>query len=248
MGKSLLARVKTGLIDTIYPARCLACPTETETPSGLCGACWRDVHFFAGDVCDYCGVNVPTADEHSARQICADCDQRPPAWDRGRSAIAHQGAGHRVTSAFKYSDRTDMAAALAGWMVTAGTEILSPDCLVVPVPLHWSRLLRRRYNQAALLAQHVAEQTGCELLVDGLHRRWATPDLSGKPAQLRHELLADAIEAPTHQRAKFNGREIVLVDDLMMSGATLSACTEACREAGAVNVYVLTLSRVAREL
>ncbi len=213
---------------------------------GLCGACWGRTHFFTGPVCDYCGVAVPTADRTTTRLICDSCDRTPPGWDRGRAAVAYDGVGSQITMAFKHSDRLDMAAPIARWMVAAGADIVSADMIVIPVPLHWSRLLRRRYNQSAILAKHVAGLIGADVEVEALKRRYATPFLKGMTRQERHEAVRDAIIVAPEFVRSVTDRQVLLVDDVMTTGATLAACTQVCRGAGAQSVSVLTLARVAR--
>ncbi len=244
--KPLLERVKDHLVETIYPARCMACPSETITPMGLCGSCWGETHFFEGAVCHYCGVSVPTAADPSEKVVCDSCHRHPPGWDMGRSAIAYEGRGRQIAMAFKHADRLDMARTLAAWMTQAGSDILSPDMLVVPVPLHWSRLLRRRYNQAAVLAQHVADTSGADYAPELVKRRYATPSLQGKTRGERHDVLSNAMTVLPANVSSVTDRSVLLVDDVLTTGATLSACTEVCRKAGAANVSVLTLARVAR--
>lgn len=245
--KTLLDRIKTQVVETIFPSRCMACPTETVTPMGLCGDCWGRTHFFGGPVCDLCGVSVPTADRSSDRLVCDSCDRTPPAWDWGRSAVAYEGVGRQITMALKHSDRLDMAAPLARWMTGAGADIVHSDMLVIPVPLHWSRLLKRRYNQAAILARHVAQRIGADVDVEALKRRHATASLGGMSRVERYETLRGAIEIDVGKVNSVTDRQVLLIDDVMTTGATLSACSEVCRDAGARSVSVLTLARVARE-
>jgi len=244
--KTLLDRIKSQFIETVFPSRCMACPTETITPMGLCGDCWGRTHFFAGPVCDLCGVAVSTADQSTKRLICDDCDRTPPAWDQGRAAVAYEGVGRQVTMALKHSDRLDMAAPLARWMTGASADMTHPGMLVIPVPLHWSRLLTRRYNQSAMLAKHVAGRLGADVDVQALKRKYATPALKGKTRAERHEVLRNAISVCPSKVSLITDRDVLLIDDVMTTGATLSACTQACREAGAETVSVLTLARVAR--
>ena len=245
-GKALLSVAAAHVMDAIYPARCLACPSATETPMGLCGDCWRQVHFFAGPVCDLCGVPVPTADKTTERTVCNGCDQAPPGWDQGRSAVAYEGVGRQVVMAFKHADRLDMAMPLARWMTGAGAAILTPDQLVVPVPIHWSKLIRRRYNQAAVLAQHVAKRTGATFCPDLLQRTRATPELKGKTRTERQDLQRASMRVNPRKHRSLKGRDILLVDDVMTSGATLATATEVLRGEAVNQISVLTLARVAR--
>ena len=245
--KSLLERVGSGILSTVYPARCLACPEETASPMGLCGSCFGRVHFYSGQRCQSCGVSVQTVSEGSSRfLLCDGCHRRPPPWDAGSTAVAYEGVGRQVVMAFKHSDRLDMAAALAGWMAAAGQNMFHDKMLVVPVPLHWSRLLRRRYNQSAVLAGHLARLVSLDHDPLVLRRRFATPLLRGKRREERHTLLKDAIEVTRGKVPTITDKDILLVDDVLTTGATLSACTEVLKEAGASRVSVMTLARVAR--
>lgn len=124
---------------------------------------------------------------------------------------------------------------------------MEPDQLIVPVPLHWSRLIKRRYNQSALLAQQLARETGLDVCPDTLVRQTQTPVLDGKTAAQRADTLDGSIVPHPKRRHHLEGRDVVLVDDVMTSGATLAACTRACQDAGANHIFVLVLARVAKD-
>ncbi len=132
-------------------------------------------------------------------------------------------------------------------MARAGRDLFREDMLIAPVPLHWSRLLKRRYNQSALLAQHLGRETGLEICPDLLIRRVRTPVLDGKTAAERAQVLENAITAHPKRAYRMQGRDILLVDDVMTSGATLAACARVCLASGANHIFVLTLARVAKD-
>ncbi|WP_328586550.1 ComF family protein [Tritonibacter multivorans] len=146
--------------------------------------------------------------------------------------------------AFKHGDRTDLARPAAGWLQKAGRDLLRDDPLLVPVPLHWSRLLRRGYNQAALLAQALALRGNWDCCPDALLRSKKTPALDHKSRADRQNILSGVIRANPRQASRLQGRKVVLIDDVMTSGATLRACTAACQAEGARDVQVLVLARV----
>lgn len=238
-------RIQTA-VQMIYPPRCLGCGDLTESDFGLCGSCWRETPFIGGAVCESCGVPLPgEADGH--RIECDDCMKTPRPWRDGRSALLYDGKARSLILALKHGDRPELARPAARWMALAGRDLFREDMLIVPVPLHWSRLLKRRYNQSALLAQHLGRQTGLEACPDLLVRRTRTPVLDGKTAAQRMETLENAIAAHPRRLRQMQGRDILLVDDVMTSGATLTSCARVCRASGANHIFVLTLARVAKD-
>ena len=233
-------------IRAIYPPQCLICETLTEAENGLCGPCWAGIAFIEGTICDTCGAPLP-GDAHGAPLQCDDCLQTARPWDKGRAVFVYKDLGRQMVLALKHGDRTELAGAMGNWMATRAVPLLTPDTLIVPVPLHWSRLLRRKYNQAALLAQGLSQGLKRPVLVDGLVRTRRTPSLDGAGREARFAALADVIAPHPRRGAALAGRDILIVDDVMTSGATLAACTEAAHKAGAGLVSVVTLARVVKD-
>ncbi len=242
-------RIRRGIqtvVEMIYPPRCLSCGALTESDFGLCGPCWRDTPFIGGAVCDCCGVPVPGArDGH--RIECDDCLRTPRAWQDGRAALLYQGAAKSLVLALKHGDRPELARPAARWMAQVGQELFRPNMLIAPVPLHWSRLIRRRYNQSAQLAHHLGRETGLAVCPDLLVRTVRTPVLDGKTAAERSLTLANVIEANRKRAHLMRGKDVLLVDDVMTSGATLEACARVCQASGANHIFVLVLARVAKD-
>jgi ComF family protein len=241
----MLRVLTTSLIDTIFPPRCLACAEATDQPHGLCPACWRDTHFIAGTVCQSCGA--PLLGEAGAEDVCEGCTRHPPAWDRGRAAVIYGGAARKVVLALKHGDRLDVVPPLAAWMASAGRELLAGAEVIAPVPLHWRRLLKRRYNQSAELARRLGRIAGRPVVADLLHRRRATTPQEGmsRPERVANQAAAFAVNP--RRAAALAGRSVLLVDDVLTTGATLSACADCIRQGGAARVDVLVLARVAFE-
>ena len=168
-------------------------------------------------------------------------------WARGRAAILYKDSARRMVLGLKHGDRIDLVGPAAGWMRRAGAPLLTGDPLVAPVPLHWFRLLRRRYNQSALLGQALARGAGLDWCPDLLVRPRPTPPQDHGDRDARFRNVAGAIRAHPARAGRLSGRQILLVDDVMTSGATFAAATEACLEAGAASVSVLALARVAKD-
>lgn len=214
----------------------------------LCGSCWRQTPFIDGLCCDACGCPLPGgADEDAGGVLCDDCLTIARPWSRGRAALQYRDFGRRITLALKHGDRTDLARAAAPWLKRAAAPIWPADPILVPIPLHWTRLLRRKYNQSALLADALSRLTGARHYPDALIRPKRTKPLDGHTRDARFGALDAAIRPHPKQGHILRGRNVVLVDDVMTSGATFAAATEACFTAGAADVCVLALARVAKD-
>ena len=233
-------------LQLIYPPQCLNCDGLVATDHGLCPDCWRRTPFVTGLVCDRCGVPLPGTDPGHAVH-CDDCLMIARPWDRGRCALLYADAGRDLVLALKHGDRTDLARPAAGWMLRAAADILRPGMLVAPVPLHWMRLFRRRYNQAALLSAAIARGAGLDHCPDLLIRARRTPTQDGRSRDGRFANVAGALGVTRRHAPRLRGRDLLLVDDVMTSGATLAAAADACLAAGAETVSVLVLARVAKD-
>ena len=235
-----------GLIRAIYPARCLSCGALTDDDFGLCGPCWRDTGFIGGTVCDLCGTPLP-GDARDEAVHCDDCLTIARPWTRGRAVFLYSGTGRKLVLQLKHGDRTDLAPSLARWLARTARPLVEPGTILVPVPLHWSRLLARRYNQAALLAQTAAGLLGLAHCPDALLRRRRTAPLDGHGRDARFAALDGTITPQPARRSRIAGRPDLLVDDVMTTGATLAAATEALHAAGASQVCAIVLARVAKD-
>lgn len=238
----LTARIQTA-VSLIYPAQCLGCGGLVGSDFGLCAACWADMHFISGTVCEGCGV--PLAGEADGFRLeCESCLRHPRPWSQGRSALIYGGQGRKLVLALKHGDRTEVAWTAGGWLQRAAGKLLEGDPIVCPVPLHWTRLLKRKYNQSALLSGALAQRSGLEHIPDLLRRSRRTPPLEGKTRDQRYRLLGAAITAKPGRKDRIKDRIVLIVDDVMTSGATLSACADACLQAGVSEVRVAVLARV----
>jgi len=229
------------LLNAIYPPRCMICQEMTLTGANLCPDCWADTGFITGAICNCCGTPLPG--DPAPDILCDRCLATPPPWESGRAAVIYAGAGRRAVLAFKHGDRLDMARPLAGWLARAGAELLPNADLIVPVPLHWRRFVRRRYNQSAELARHLGVLAGLPAPPDMLLRKRATNIQEGMDRAQRFANQSGAFLLNRHHDPV--GKRVILVDDVMTSGATLTACTDVLHTAGVQHVSVMVLARVA---
>ncbi len=233
------------VIRAVYPAQCVSCDAQTADDHGLCGICWRDTQFIHGLTCDACGT--PLMDRGAGPLHCDDCMTIARPWVQGRSALVYDGIARRMVLNLKHGDRTDLALPAAKWMLHAGRHIVSTGMIVVPVPVHWTRLVARRYNQAALLSRLIARGLDGIHVPDALVRRVRTTKMEAVGRDARFAALHGALTHNPRRAPLLAGREVLIVDDVMTSGATLTAATEAAYAAGADRVCMLTLARVVKE-
>jgi ComF family protein len=230
-------------LDLALPPACMSCNDPVDRPGALCGACWGQIEFIAPPFCKCCGM--PFEFEQPGEAICAGCLAHPPRYAHARSVMIYNDASRVLAIGFKHKDRLEGAPSFAAWMARAGQDLLVPGAVLVPVPLHRWRLFARRYNQAGLLALGIALETGlgCEPLM--LARIKRTPSQRGLTAKARRRNVAGAFQVRPQFRERVKGMYIVLVDDVFTTGATAEACARVLCLAGAAQVDVLTLARVA---
>lgn len=239
---AVLGWTATAVLDALLPPRCGSCGEPVGRPRTLCLGCWSALRFVARPLCRLCGDPFETAPP--GEPVCGDCLAAPPPWGRGRSALRYDDASRPLVLAFKHGDRLHLAPLLAGWMRAAGAELLAECEVIVPVPLHRWRLLARRYNQAAALAHALARASGRPVSDCALLRARRTPSQGRMSRSQRARNVQGAFRIDAGRRAEIAGRRVLLVDDVLTSGATAAACTRALLRAGAASVDLLTLARV----
>lgn len=232
------------LVHALFPPECLNCGAQVEGDFALCGPCWAETPFILGAACDLCGIALPGQRADGERLVCDECHRIARPWAAGRAVMGYSGVGRSLVLGLKHGDRAEVARAAGPWLARAGADLLTDDPLLVPIPLHPLRLARRRFNQSALLVNAMAAATGAEPAVQALRRLRATPTQDGRTRDARFANLDGAIAPHPRFGRALAGRAVVLVDDVMTSGATFAAAAEACRVAGATHLRVLALARV----
>jgi ComF family protein len=207
----------------------------------LCASC-RELSFIAPPYCERLGI--PFAYDPGPGVLSMEAIADPPAYRRARAAVRFDDVARTLVHAFKYGDRLDLAPMMGRWMATAGHSLTAEADAIIPVPLHWRRYWARRFNQSALLAEAIAKASGVPLVLGALKRVKATPQQVGLSQSARALNVQGAFRVSPSGKATVVGHRLILVDDVITTGATVDACARALLRAGAAEVNVLTFARV----
>ena len=213
---SQLRRWAVPLLDAVLPPLCLSCRTVVGRQGQLCAACWQAISFLGPPCCAACGLPFPF--DEGGNALCAACSRGLPAFDRARAVMVYDDASRPLLLGFKHGDRTEGAPAFGAWLARAGAELLADAELIVPVPLHRWRLLRRRFNQSALLALALGRKSGVPVAPDLLRRARPTPSQAGLDAGERRRNVRNAFAVAPPHRGRVAGRRVLLVDDVYTTG------------------------------
>lgn len=228
------------LLDLILPPASL--DGQTALSGGLSPAAFAKVTFIDDPVCDGCGLAMPYVD--AAAERCPACRAKPKAFAQARAACVYDEHSRDLVLMLKHADRVDLAGLFARWLSRAAVELLEEADAVAPVPAHRARMLSRRYNQAAEIARPLARLAARPYLPDALVRRRDTASQGGKSASGRRRNVAAAFVVPPSKRRQVEGRKILLVDDVLTTGATAEGCARALLAAGAACVTLAVVARV----
>jgi ComF family protein len=237
-----LTRGFSAAADFILPPMCVTCREPLSAHDSLCSQCWREIEFIRPPICDRLGLPMPF--DTGEAMVSAAAVAEPPPYDRARAVAAYTGVMRTLVHDLKFRDRHDARQLFGRWLVEAGEAILSDAEVVVPVPLGRWRLLSRRFNQAAILAHEVARVKGLEYAPLALVRQRATMSQVGLSRRQRQRNVAGAFAVVPRRKASLDGRKVVLVDDVITTGATVAACARTLKRAGASRVDVLALALV----
>lgn len=235
-------------IDQVLPPRCIVSGEAVDKQGMIAPKVWASLDFIAAPYCDLCGVpfefDTATGGDH-----CAPCLQNPPHFTKARSALKYNDASRSMILGFKHADQTHAVLAFMPWLKSAGAEFFQPfdkADIIMPVPLHFRRLLTRRYNQAAILAQRLGREVDIPVLVGGLKRIRHTPSQGHLKAGERAKNVKKAFSVPEKYREQIEGRTILLIDDVFTTGSTVGECAKVLKKSGAAKVYVLCIARVVK--
>jgi ComF family protein len=229
------------LLDIGLPPLCPAC-REPVGDNGLCAACWSKLSFITRPFCERLGI--PFAYDPGPGLLSMEAIADPPSYDRARATVRYDDVARALIHALKYGDRLDLAPMMGRWAANAGRELLAEADALVPVPLHWRRQWTRRFNQSAALAQAVSAISGVPVVHRALKRVKATAQQVGLSKPERAVNVQGAFRVPEEGKMAVAGRRLILIDDVLTSGATADACARALLRAGAAHVDVLVFARV----
>lgn len=235
MGRKLVGQ----LLDFALPPRCAGCGTIIDQVHGFCAECWTAVEFLGDGGCSACGLPLQGTDAG----ICAICLAKPPRIARTRAAVAYDDLSRTLVLKLKYGRKVALARTMARYI----EPLIGPDAsdaVLIPVPLHRSRLWQRGFNQSALVARELSRLSGLRTAPGAIRRVKRTPPLKGMSMLQRRKTMAGAFSVDP--AANLQGRTIVLVDDVLTTGSTANACARALIRAGAGRVELLTWARVVR--
>ena len=236
-------RAGSALLGILYPPRCISCGTGTGNAHALCAACWRGINWISRPFCERLGT--PFAVDIGGPLLSLSAIADPPVFACARAAASYDGVARDLVHQLKFADREDLAVAMGRLMAAAGGEMLTGESILVPIPLHWTRLWRRRFNQSAALATEIARLRGNALEVNLLRRVKRTRPQIGLTKSERRENLQGAFRVNAEDRHRIAGRHAVLIDDVMTSSSTVNAAARILLRAGAKRVDVLTFAVVA---
>lgn len=241
IGHAFAATISRAALDIALPTLCVACG-ESVTGEGVCAACWSRLTFIAPPYCPRLGI--PFDYDPGPGVLSMQAISAPPSYTRARAAVRYDEVAKTLVHALKYHDRTDLAPTMGRWMARAGHELLQNADALVPVPLHWRRAFSRRYNQSGALARVIAQACAVDIARDVLRRVRRTQQQVGLSRSERARNVQGAFAVPPDKAAEVQGRHIVLIDDVLTSGATADACARALLRAKAAQVDVLVFARV----
>jgi ComF family protein len=245
INSTMVYNIIRGVLSFLLPARCVITGEVVESNDMVSPEGWASLNFVTAPLCVCCGAPFPVSghDETENDLTCTQCLDQPPVFDKARSTLRYDDVSRLLLLSYKHGDKTHMAAPFSQWMIGSGQGILDETDVIVPVPLHWTRLLKRRYNQAGLLAQSLSRKTGLPVDLLGLKRSRRTKSQGHMKIDARHKNIRGAFIVPDKYRLSFSGKRVALIDDVYTTGVTVNECARVLLDAGALSVNVLCVAR-----
>jgi len=241
MLKTLIKPSAKRLLDIIYPPHCISCGDSVSQNGTICAHCWGDINFITDPQCYICGF--PFDFEALEGSVCAGCTKNPPRFAKARSVFLYDDASRKMITSFKYNDRIENRAAYARWMARVGADMIREADFIIPVPLHFFKLLIRKYNQAALLSHELAKIVDKKVLARAIIRKKYTKTQAAFSHKGRFKNIGGAFKINPKYQQILHGKKILLVDDVITTGATADECAKVLLKAGVERVELLTLAK-----
>jgi len=238
----MIGNLARNIVDLILPPQCISCRSVIDSAGNICAGCWKQLNFISEPLCEACGYPFPY--EAPGIKFCAACARKAPPFDRARAALCYDEQSKRLVTGLKFSDKTHQAPTFSKLMAVSGNALITESDCIIPVPLHRIRLFMRRYNQAALLALGLAKLSDKPVIYDLLVRKINTPPQMSLNRNQRLKNVKSAFGINDKYKEKVKGKSVLLIDDVMTTGATIESCAKILKKSGAWRVNVLTLARV----
>ncbi len=239
---STTKKISQAVLNFMLPAQCLSCHAVVDTHGAICATCWNDINFIGLHKCYVCGL--PFAFDLGPKALCRHCTEEKPKFNKAVAVCKYENTARKLAIRLKFGDSVSLAPYLAKMMVGSGSELIGKADIIAPIPLHFMRKIARKYNQAALLARQVAkisEKNYEPFLLKRVRRTKQQTKLH------RRDRKSNVDGAFVVANVDVFGKTVLLVDDVMTTGSTLSACAKALKERGARRVYCLVFARVLLE-
>ncbi|WP_350335420.1 ComF family protein [Coralliovum pocilloporae] len=241
--RATVSGIGRAALNWLLPSFCPSCRILVASGDGFCMQCWSRLNWIERPYCERLGI--PFAYDIGSGALSAEAIANPPPFGRARAAVLYDERVQRVIHRFKYLDQPELSHFLGPMLLRAAGDLLAHADLIVPVPLHRRRLWQRRYNQSAELARTLGCLSGIAVDFDGFERIKPTIRQVGLVARDRKRNVQGAFRVTDNGRASFFGKSVLLVDDVLTTGATVDACTRALLRGGCRSVDVVTFARVA---
>lgn len=229
------------ILNLLFPPQCLNCDARVPTHGTLCQPCWQQIQFISDPMCDCCGL--PFDYDIGSQALCAGCMQTRPPYAHARAAFRYDEHSRKLVTRLKYSDQTQLAKTYSTWLAKAGADLIAHSDIIIPVPLHYWRFVKRRFNQSALLAHALSKKTGVKNITNALKRTRHTAPQTGLTKAQRKDNVKGAFMVNPRYAGSIKGKNILLIDDVLTTGSTIEQCSKILLKAGAMQINVLTLAR-----